>query len=199
MKLMVKICGLRTERDVAVAADAGADAIGFVFADSIRRVIPADAAEAACAAPRDILRVAVMRHPSNGEWQQVLKGFQPDVLQTDVADFGGLDVPDTIRCWPVFREGDLHGDDALPQTFLYEGRNSGKGETVDWRRAAEIARNGKLILAGGLSAANVSTAIRIVKPYGVDVSSAVESEPGRKDPARVREFIRAARAAEKNV
>lgn len=196
MSLIVKICGLRTERDVAVAADAGADAIGFVFADSVRRVSPANASEAASAAPRNILRVAVMRHPSNGEWQQVLKEFQPDVLQTDVADFGGLDVPDAIRCWPVVREGERHSDDALPQTFLYEGKSSGKGETVDWQRAAEIARTGKLILAGGLSAANVATAIRIVKPYGVDVSSAVESKPGRKDPARVREFIRAARAAE---
>ncbi len=196
MTRLVKICGLRSAVDVAAAVAAGADALGFVFAESVRRVTPAEALAAALPAPRDILRVAVMRHPANDEWQQVLKEFEPDVLQTDIEDFAQLDVPETVLRWPVIREGSdaLHGE--LPDTFLYEGRNSGQGETVDWKKAGEIAARGRMILAGGLDARNVAAAIHAARPYGVDVSSAVESAPGRKDPTMIREFIDAARAAE---
>lgn len=196
MTRLVKICGLRSAVDVAAAVAAGADALGFVFAESVRRVTPAEARAAALPAPRDILRVAVMRHPANDEWQQVLKEFEPDVLQTDIEDFAQLDVPETVLRWPVIREGSdaLHGE--LPDTFLYEGRNSGQGETVDWKKAGEIAARGRMILAGGLDARNVAAAIHAARPYGVDVSSAVESAPGRKDPTMIREFIDAARAAE---
>ena len=190
MKRLVKICGLRSSMDVAAAVAAGADALGFVFAESVRRVTPAEARAAALRAPRGILRVAVMRHPANEEWQQVLKEFAPDVLQTDIEDLAELDVPETVLRWPVIREGGdaLHSE--LPDTFLYEGRNSGQGETVDWEKA------GRMILAGGLDARNVAEAIRSARPYGVDVSSAVESAPGVKDPTMIREFIDAARAAE---
>tara|TARA_R110002049_G_scaffold20717_13_gene75974 strand:- start:4882 stop:5481 length:600 start_codon:yes stop_codon:yes gene_type:complete len=193
---LVKICGLRSAVDVASAVAAGADALGFVFAESVRRVTPAEARAAALPAPRDILRVAVMRHPANDEWQQVLKEFEPDVLQTDIEDFAQLDVPETVLRWPVIREGSdaLYGE--LPDTFLYEGRNSGQGETVDWKKAGEIAARGRMILAGGLDARNVAAAIHAARPYGVDVSSAVESAPGRKDPTMICEFIDAARAAE---
>ena len=72
---------------------------------------------------------------------------------------------------------------------------SGRGETIDWDRAAELARCGRMILAGGLDADNVAAALARVRPFGVDVSSAVESAPGRKDPRRIREFINAARSA----
>ena len=82
---------------------------------------------------------------------------------------------------------------------MYEGPRSGAGETVDWARAAEVAEYGNMILAGGISAANVADAIATVRPYGIDVSSAVESAPGQKDPALIKEFIKAARAAEKNL
>lgn len=196
MKRLVKICGLRSSVDVAAAVAAGADALGFVFAESLRRVTPAEACAAALPAPRGILRVAVMRHPANEEWQQVLKEFAPDVLQTDIEDFAQLDVPETVLRWPVIREGSdaLHSE--LPDTFLYEGRNSGQGETVDWEKAGQVAARGRMILAGGLDARNVAEAIRSARPYGVDVSSAVESAPGVKDPTMIREFIDAARAAE---
>jgi phosphoribosylanthranilate isomerase len=83
-------------------------------------------------------------------------------------------------------------------TFLYEGAKSGQGETVDWSRAAEIARQGNMILAGGLAAHNVAEAIATVRPFGVDVSSAVESAPGEKDSLLIEEFVTAARAAERN-
>ena len=199
MSLLVKICGLRSESDVLAAVDAGADAVGFVFAESVRRVTPAEAAEATASLHNDIRKVAVMRHPSNEEWQEVLLEFRPDALQTDIEDFEALDVPDTVQIIPVIREGSPLLDAELPDVFLYEGVNSGQGEVVDWQRAASIAARGKMILAGGLSVANLGEAIASVRPFGIDVSSAVESEPGRKSPELIREFIEAARAAEQDL
>lgn len=193
---MIKICGLKTAADVAAAVAAGADAIGFVFAESVRRVTVAAAREAAAAAPRTVLRVAVMRHPEPAAWRAVLDGFAPDVLQTDAEDFAGLEVPAGVRRWPVYREGGIGDAVKLPEEFLYEGPKSGAGEPVDWIFAAALARRGNMILAGGLTAANVGPAVAAVKPWGVDVSSGVEAAPGVKDPARVREFIQAARAVE---
>lgn len=196
---MVKICGLRTAADVAAAVAAGADAIGFVFAESPRKVSATVAADAAAAAPERIIRVAVMRHPANDDWQRVLETFGPDVLQTDATDFDTLDVPDSVARWPVYREGGVDANDEMPGMFLYEGKNSGQGETVDWGTAAGVARRGNLILAGGLGPSNVAAAITAVRPYGVDVSSGVESSPGCKDPKMIHEFILAARAAETDV
>ncbi len=199
MSLLVKICGLRTGSDVNVAVEAGADAVGFVFAKSVRRVTPLEAAAATESMRSDVRKVAVMRHPSNDEWQEVLLEFRPDVLQTDTADFESLVVPDTVQCLPVIREGSSALAADLPDVFLYEGGNSGQGETVDWGKAAEVALRGKLILAGGLNAANLGDAVAIVRPFGVDVSSAVESQPGVKSATLIREFIDAARAAEQSI
>jgi len=198
MSLLVKICGLRNAADVDAAVTAGADAVGFVFAESVRRVMPAEARDAAVGLSQEVRRVAVMRHPENEEWLAVLNTFAPDVLQTDIDDFEALDVPHQIERWPVIRENHPAIDQSLPDTFLYEGSNSGLGQTVDWERAAVIAGRGNMILAGGLSAENVAEAIRAVHPRGVDVSSAVESAPGQKDPDLIRNFISAARAAENN-
>lgn len=192
--MLVKICGLSTAEDVLTAVDAGANAVGFVFAESPRKVSPAIASAISKTLSASVKRVAVMRHPSNDEWQCVLRDFQPHVLQTDAGDFTALDVPADIECWPVFREGGP--TPSTTGTYLYEGRNSGHGEVVDWSVAAELATSGQMVLAGGLDAGNVGHAIRTVRPYGVDVSSAVESKRGRKDGDRIREFIRAARAAE---
>lgn len=195
--MFVKICGLSSEEHVQVAVDAGANAVGFVFADSVRKVDPALAASITKSVPATIKKVAVMLHPSNDEWVAVLNSFRPDVLQTDSEDFASLEVPDEIECWPVYREGikvtvpEIGGQ--LP--YLYEGARSGTGETVDWAAAAKVAESGEMILAGGLSVANVAEAIEIVRPYGVDVSSAVESAPGQKDTGLIRQFISAAKAA----
>ena len=203
--MFVKICGLTNELHVQVAVEAGADAVGFVFADSVRRVEPLQAARIASLVPETVKRVAVMLHPSNEEWQAVLRDFGPDVLQTDAADLENLEVPGSVECWPVHREGNNKVTDTFRSalkvsvTYLYEGARSGSGETVDWSRAAELARSGNMILAGGLNVGNVAEAISIVRPFGVDVSSAVESAPGEKDSQLIREFISAAKAAEKNL
>lgn len=196
MSVFVKICGLASANEVAAAAAAGADAIGFVFTDSLRRVTPADAARAAAAAPTGILRVAVMRHPAPADWLAVLEGFRPDVLQTDAVDLELLDVPAATATWPVFREGTGEPPASFTGTWLYEGLASGAGRAVDWHRASGYASRGRMILAGGLHAGNVASAIATVKPWGVDVSSGVESAPGVKDPDLISKFITAARAAE---
>jgi len=192
---LVKICGLTDAAAVGAAVEVGADAIGFVFAESVRRISPQDAARLAAGVPSTVRRVAVMRHPRPAEWQAVLAAFRPDVLQTDAADFETLALPGQIECWPVLREGRPVDGMTLPAVFLYEGAASGRGETVDWSRAREFGRRGRMILAGGLTAGNVGRAIAEAAPWGVDVSSAVESAPGRKDPARIAEFVAAARAA----
>lgn len=193
--MLIKICGMRDARNVEAAIEAGADALGFVFAESPRRVTPEEARLATAQVPSDVLRVAVMLHPDAADWQAVREVFEPDVLQTDAADFDYLDVPDSIRRWPVVREGDATL--TVPAQFVYEGQKSGQGQTVDWDYAASLAARGRMILAGGLDAGNVAEAIRRVRPFGVDTSSAVESAPGQKDPAKIRAFIRAARAAAK--
>lgn len=197
MSLLVKICGMRTAEDVAAAVDAGADAVGFVFAESPRRVSAAEARDALRDVRGRTLCVAVMKGPANDEWQEILEVLGPDVLQTDIEDYVSLDVPDSVRRWPVIREGAKM--DAPPVEFLYEGRKSGSGQTVNWNKAAIFARHGGLILAGGLSPSNVGDAIAAVRPLGVDVSSSVESPPGVKDPELIRAFMRAARAAEQAI
>lgn len=197
MSLLIKICGLSEERHVTAAINAGAGAVGFVFAESMRRISAQQAAAICGGVPQHIKRVAVMLHPTIEEWQDVLRDFDPDVLQTDAEDFAALDIPTTVACWPVYREGrSPPNNDGV---YVYEGIKSGQGESVDWSDAALLAARGEMILAGGLAAHNVRRAVGTVRPYGVDVSSGVESEPGRKDSGLIKEFVVAALAAEKEV
>jgi phosphoribosylanthranilate isomerase len=192
--MWVKVCGLTTAEGVAAAVDAGVNAVGFVFAESKRKVTPRQAAELARDVPRDILRVAVMLHPSQAELDEVWSQFRPDVLQTDADDLATLRVPRDLQVTPVFRAGrELPAK--LPTRLLFEGPVSGTGETTDWSAAASLAARTQLILAGGLKPANVAEAISIARPFGVDVSSGVEARPGVKDPQKIYDFVRIARAA----
>ena len=196
MNVLVKICGLTDSANVSAVIDAGADAVGFVFAKSVRRVSVERALDISQHVPKNMLRVAVMLHPTQEEWRLVSEGFSPDVLQSDLADFNYLEVADGIECWPVLREGqDLNTRD-MPDTFVYEGSKSGQGKTVDWQAAASFAGMKKMILAGGLGSHNVAEAIRQVRPFGVDVSSAVEASPGRKDARKIAAFVAAAKSVE---
>ncbi len=194
MSCLIKICGLTYAASVDAAVEAGADAVGFVFAKSVRQVTVPHATFIAANVPEHILRVAVMKHPSVEEWEEVQTIFCPDILQTDAEDFRYLEVRDDITKWPVIREGKVPGNGDLPGTFVYEGVASGQGATVDWSIAGKLAERARLILAGGLGPENVADAIRQVGPFGVDVSSAVESAPGVKDPDLIRAFIEAVRA-----
>jgi phosphoribosylanthranilate isomerase len=195
----IKICGLRTERAVAAAVAAGADAVGFVFAESPRQVTPARAMALCRDLSPIVMKVAVMRHPAPAEWQAVWDRFDPDWLQTDAGDFAALTLPEPVTPIPVYRDvADLDEDAAAaPDLILFEAAASGRGERADWDRAARLAARTRLILAGGLTPENVGEAIRRVRPFGVDVSSGVESRPGVKDPARIEDFIAAVREAER--
>ena len=236
MSLWVKVCGLRNPADVAAACAAGADAIGFVFAPSVRRVSPAEATVAAAAAPANVQRVAVFLHPTQAELDEVLAGFKPDIVQTDAADFATLQVPAGIAVLPVVRAGESReqapshngsreqapshngsreqapsykelgassllqsdipvGGSLLPTRCLVEGPRSGTGQVADWTLAAAIAARTQVVLAGGLHADNVAAAVQALRPWGVDVSSGVESAPGVKDAARIHQFVFAARQA----
>ena len=196
MAVFVKICGLTHASAVQAAVRAGADAVGFVFAPSPRQVTARQAALLANKVPATVKRVAVMQHPDAGLWREVESIFCPDVLQTDAADFDALEVPQEIERWPVVREGGQIRLPVPPGTFVYEGRKSGRGEIVEWGVAAELAKRGRMILAGGLSEDNVAQAIATVRPFGVDVSSAVESTPGVKDPELITRFVAAVRATD---
>jgi phosphoribosylanthranilate isomerase len=201
--MFVKICGLTDAAAVDAAVSAGADAVGFVFAESVREIAP-DRARALCRdLPGSIIRVAVMRHPGVERFRAVIDAFDPDWIQTDAGDFAGLPSTGRATPLPVLREGDgaAAGTGApsptLPPRVLFEGRVSGSGVTADWDEARRIAASAELILAGGLDADNVIEAIEYVRPYGVDVSSGVESERGRKDPGKIREFLARVREWEK--
>ena len=193
MSVWVKICGLTTEEAVDAAVEAGADAIGFVFAPSKRQITAGEAKRLAALAPRTLKRVAVMLHPTQAQLDEVCEVFAPDVLQTDAEDLLTLKVPRLLELMPVIRDGRRVAP--LPSRLLFEGAVSGTGMTADWTQAASLAAKTQLVLAGGLNASNVSAAINAVHPFGVDVSSGVERAPGIKDAARIYEFVHAARAA----
>jgi len=188
----IKICGLRDAAAVDAALQCGADALGFVFAPSVRRVTPTQAAELAAPARGRVPCIAVMLHPTQADCDDVLQGFAPDVLQTDVDDFAALHLPAQLQRLPVLRDAARAG--AVRGRILFEGPRSGTGQVADWSAAAHLAAGHELVLAGGLSPDNITAALLAVHPFGVDVSSGVESSPGRKDPQRIAEFISRARA-----
>lgn len=205
--MFVKICGI-TDREAAQAAVlAGADALGFVFAASPRQVSAEIAREIAADVPRSTLRVAVFHHPTRAHFEHVLAVFAPDWVQTDAEDLASLPVPEGTFALPVFRSrGSGFGRDeesrlkpllqSLPNRLLFEGPRSGLGVAADWTEARKLAAATEVVLAGGLSAANIDAAVGYVHPWGVDVSTGVERAPGRKDPEKIKTFVARARALE---
>lgn len=194
-RFWIKICGITTELAVEAAIRAQVDAIGFVFAPSKRRVTAQRAHELSRAVPASIARVAVFQHPEQALIDEVCDIVQPDFVQTDIEDLAALKIPDSVRVHPVIRSGRALPQ-VLPPRIVFEGPVSGTGTPVDWSEAANVARRTRLILAGGLNPENVAEAIRIVSPYGVDVSSGVEASPGIKNPALIMRFVSAAREAQ---
>jgi phosphoribosylanthranilate isomerase len=194
--MFVKICGLTTAEGVTAAVEAGADAIGFVFSPSPRQVTPAQARGLAVRLPAGIRRVAVFRHPPPGWIPAVLEEFAADWVQCDAADLPGVDLGGA-EALPVLRSAAALPQ-LLPDLALFESPDSGAGRLADWDQAAEVAGRTRIILAGGLTPGNVEQAIAKVGPWGVDVSSGVESEPGIKDPALIAAFVTTARRASDN-
>jgi phosphoribosylanthranilate isomerase len=203
MRVHVKICGIRDAETALAAVVAGVDALGFVMAESVRRVTPAEASAIVAGIPGGVERVAVLRHPGPEEMEALLREFEPDLVQAEhdarLDDAGA-------RHLPVFREApgieasiDAHLAVGTAARFVYEGARSGMGEAVDWRRARRVGERGRMILAGGLTPENVGDAIRTARPFGVDVSSGVESRLGVKDVGLIRAFVAAVREAERGM
>ena len=209
----VKICGVTTPGDVRMAAAAGANAIGLNFyPKSPRYVPPADAAPLLRAVPPFVDAAGVfvglkIRQISAIAYQLGLGTIQtfadPDdrddpypfrfVAAFRVKDQAGLN--DIIRYLDRCRDGGRFPAAVLVDAHV-EGQLGGTGKAAPWNLLADFRPNVPLILAGGLTPDNVAEAIRIVRPWAVDVASGVETSPGRKDPDKVRLFIDQARNAE---
>jgi phosphoribosylanthranilate isomerase len=196
-RLWIKICGMRSREAIEAAAESGADAVGFVFHEpSPRNVSAGEARALRQVVPNALECVAVFLHPSQALVDEVIATLEPHWIQADLADLASLRLPQRQRVLPVLRSGGA-APHPLPSRCLFESGRSGAGEVADWNEARRIASGAEVVLAGGLDAHNVADAVRAVNPFGVDVSSGVESSRGVKDVARIREFIRAARAAER--
>ena len=199
-KLFVKICGITRLQDAELAADLGASAIGFVFWPTSPRHISAESARAIAATmPANLLKVGVFVDQPVDEVAGVM-----DKVGLDVAQLHGHESPEycqtlgrtVIKAVGMTDNGSVNIADFAPEIVLLvdahdPARFGGTGKTVNWDSAREIAATRRTILAGGLNAANVKLAVRTVRPYGIDVSSGVESAPGVKDPNRLRTFFEA--------
>lgn len=192
--IFIKICGMTTPVAVDAALSCEVDAIGFVFARSVREVTTRQANELAASARNKAVCVAVTRHPTRAQVEEILRDFKPDILQTDIEDIETLGLPKELSVLPVMRPGSQAAC-APPRRVLFEGPVSGSGQTTDWDAAAGLARRTEVILAGGLNPDNVAAALRHVHPFGVDVSSGVESAPGIKSVEKIDRFVAAVRSA----
>ena len=201
----VKICGIGRVEDGVLAAGLGAFAIGFVFwPRSPRFVEPDRAREIAAALPPGVTTVGVFVDQSPDDVQAIADRVGLGAVQLhgaeSVAAFAGIGRP-LIKAVGMTGATGAAGIDSLPEgvTVLLDAHDpvlkGGTGRTIDWTRAAEIARRRPTILSGGLHAANVGAAIERVRPYAIDVSSGVESSPGVKDHAKLREFFAAVHAS----
>ena len=207
--IRVKICGITNGADALAAIDAGANLLGFNFySKSPRHITEAEAAKIRPQLPKKIKVVGVFVNAPPAEAAALCKS-----LKLDAAQLHGDETPETVaemarsltvfkafRVEPDFRLGTL---DEYPEAFAYlfdaanTGQYGGTGRTTDWDVARRAAVGRRIILAGGLNAENVAAAVRIVRPYAVDVASGVESKPGKKDHGRLREFIREVRRGER--
>jgi len=192
--MWIKICGMTTAAAVAAALEAHVEAIGFVFARSVRELVPESAAALARPARGRARCVAVTRHPTQAAVDEIVRVLAPDLLQSDAEDLARLRLPASLETLPVVRDTGVLPL-PLPGRMLFEGPTSGGGAVSDWSVAAGLARRTQLVLAGGLNARNVAAAIAQVQPFGVDVSSGVEERPGVKSPAAIMSFVEAVRGA----
>jgi phosphoribosylanthranilate isomerase len=206
-RLFVKVCGITRAEDARLVVEAGADAIGFVFWSQSPRCVGASLArEIGESLAPHVVRVGVFVDAAPAEMARLAEEARLDLLQLhggEPADsLQTLPRPTwkAVRVGPGFVPADALRYEGKAAGLLLDSRSraapGGTGRTFDWSLAAAVRpRASFLVLAGGLDSRNVAAAIRAVRPDGIDVSSGVESEPGRKDPEKVRAFLRAAREA----
>ena len=203
--MRVKICGLTNLPDALAAVEAGADALGFMFYErSLRKVSVSAAAEIVRALPPFVSAVGVFVDPTPEQINETLA-----ICRLSAVQLHGSEKPEfcrRLRC-PVIKAFRSEGSNSLESIRAYEtqgwlldsfvpGKIGGTGAVFNWDLATRAVSWGRpVILAGGLTPENVAGAVKQVRPFGVDVSSGVESEPGKKDPAKMRAFIVAAKMA----
>lgn len=204
--IKVKICGITNPEDARAAVEAGADALGFVFYRKSPRCVRQDVVKAVVGAlPPFVLPVGVFVNEEAGTVREVM-----DQCGLVLAQLHGEETASYCEALgrPILRAIRLRGPGDLLALAEYKGRAQvrgflvdafsekeygGTGQIADWGLAAQAGKSAHILLAGGLTAENVQEAVRQVRPYGVDVSSGVEASPGKKDHAKVRAFIEAAR------
>ena len=199
--MFVKICGITNEDDALLAVALGADAVGFVFAPSVRQIAVQKVYDITRRLPPDILTVGVFRdeHP-----KRVVEMTQSAGLRA--AQLHGHESPDDVafvsqHIRTVIKAVTAGTVDATRANIfgtsmvLVDAPAPGSGKMFDWSLAGELPEGLNVILAGGLNPENVGAGIAQVRPFGVDVSSGVEASPGRKDPILMKRFIESARLA----
>ena len=205
MVTKVKICGITRVPDALAAADAGADALGFMFYPaSPRHIAPVAAAAIVRELPPFLARVGVFVNPTADEVRQAIGQSGIDTLQfhgEESAEFCGQF---GLRVIKAFRVQDARsltplghhpGVTCLLDSFV-PGQHGGTGARFNWDLATDVVKSGRrVLLAGGLTPGNAAEAVRQVRPYGLDVSSGVEVSPGVKNPGKIRAFIAAAKGA----
>jgi phosphoribosylanthranilate isomerase len=206
MSTRVKICGITSVADGLAAAEAGADMIGLMFYDkSPRHITPAQAVEITRALPSFVLRVGVFVNPDEEQVTRAISEcglsllqFHGDETSEFCTQFGLMSIKaQRIRGAESLETLGKFNTDALLLDTYSPGALGGTGETFNWDLAVEAQKLGKpIFLAGGLTPENVAEAVRKVRPFAVDVSSGVESAPGKKDPSKVRAFIQAVRSVD---
>lgn len=208
MTTWIKFCGCTSWNDVEMAIEAGADAIGMIFAPSARRISLQAAAEIAEKLPSTVTAVSVFVDPTPVEVVTVRKWFPHGLMQFSgsesaefVLDAAGDRGIKTFHLGFDDRSADIEAACAIFPSHLilfdakHQGMAGGTGRTFPWQLVAPVVRRRQVIVAGGLDPDNVAECVRSVRPYGVDVRSGIETQ-GRKDVAKMRAFVRAVRTAD---
>ena len=193
--MFVKICGITNAADALLAVAMGAEVLGFVFADSKRQVTPEQAGEIIQQLPYDVTAVGVFRNHHPEQILEVVSVARLTGVQLHGQEMPGeaallrRKVPFLVQAFSANDPRLARVDDYEVDAVLLDAPTPGSGEVFDWELVGSLPQRRRVILAGGLTADNVRTAVR---PWGVDVASGVESEPGQKDPVKLRHFINAA-------
>ena len=199
--MFVKICGTTSEEDALLAVAMGADAVGFIFAPSMRQVTPTLVSDIVRRLPREVLTVGVFRDEAPARVVEVVNGIGLRAAQlhghesAEDARWVRERVPFVIQAFPAGGSVVDRARDYAVDAVMIDAPRPGSGQVFDWSMADGVPDGMRLVLAGGLTPKNVGQAIARVHPWGVDVATGVESAPGRKDPMRVRAFVAAAKAA----
>jgi phosphoribosylanthranilate isomerase len=200
----IKICGNTRAADVAVALELGVDLLGFIFTPSKRQITIDEGEVLASQVPDEIGRVGVFIDESTSLIAEAVERCRLSAVQI-YRPITAADQALGVGLLPAFRVGNGDairetefnpGDHLLLDTWAPDTMGGGTGRPWPWEEASVLARQQPIIVSGGLTSANVGEAIRRLKPWGVDVCSGVEAEPGRKDPAKLRAFVEAVRAVD---